>query len=147
MEWEGLNFKAQAALEEAILTATERGHSDITSLHVLQALFNQDGGVLNGILVHAGGELVQLHASLESDMDHLPRLGGSTGAVGVSQEFHAVIRRAWTAAHKFGDDRLGPEHLVLAMVDSPADQGGAILREQGLSVLMTTCFLLRWRQR
>ena len=146
LEWEGLSFKAQAALGEAIDTATERGHSDLTSIHILQALLHQDGGALAGMLHQAGGESEQVHASVVGDMERLPRLTGSAGAVGVTREVDALIGRAWMAAHKFGDDRLGPEHLVLAMVESGADQGGAILREQGLSVLLVTRYLFMVRQ-
>lgn len=143
LDGDTLSFKAKVAVEEAIGNASEYGHSDITSLHVLQALLNQDGSALTAILDHAGGDPAKLHASLERAMDHLPRRAARAGAVGVSQEFDALIRRG---RDRFGDDRLGPEHLVLAMVEAPADQAGAILREEGLSAFVVTCFLLKWRQ-
>ncbi|MFP4192805.1 MAG: Clp protease N-terminal domain-containing protein [Candidatus Hydrogenedentota bacterium] len=146
MEWEKLSFKIRAAVEEAIDTATECGHSDITSLHMLQALLHQDGGVLTGILDHVGAEPEQLHAYLESAVEQLPRVADSAGAAGLGQEFHALVRRGWEVAHKFGDDHLAPEHLVLAMVETEADQGGAILREQGVSVFVATCFLFSTRK-
>ena len=146
MNWDTLSFKARTAVEEAIDTAREYGHSDIICLHLLQALLNQVGGVLTGFLHVAGGEHNQVRASVENGMDQLPRLAGNAGAVGVSQEFDALISRGWRATHTFGDDRLGPEHLIFAMVEARANQAGAILREQRLSVFLVTCCLLKWRQ-
>ena len=146
MCWDGLSHKAQTALSEAIAVATERGHCEIISLHILRALLDREDSVLIGILNHVGSQHEQVRAALEEAMNHVPRPERPPETISMSEELDALISRGWNVAQRLGDTRLDAAHLLLSMVDSHTDLGGAILREQRVSVLMLTCFVLQWRQ-
>jgi len=114
-------IKAQEAVQRAQEIASERGNPQIDALHVLAALVEEIEGVVEPILNKIGANRQQLVGLVESELSHLPKVGGGSGpqlGESASRVFEAAQRLAGTMKDEF----VSTEHLLLALaqVDSKA---------------------------
>ena len=78
-----LTVKAQEAVAGAQSLASERGHPELDSLHLLAALTAEAEGIPRAVLGKIGVNLGQLQRMLESELERLPRVsGGSPPQIG-----------------------------------------------------------------
>lgn len=109
-----LTIKAQEAVASAQNLATEQGHPEVDSLHLLSALERESDGVVGPILGKIGVNRDQLCGMIDAELERLPKTsGGSTPQVSASlrEVFEASMREA-TAMQ---DDFVSTEHLLVAL--------------------------------
>ena len=116
---EQLTIKARDAVAEAQDRAADAGHPQLTPLHLLAALLDQEGGVVGPLLDRAGANRAQLASTLNSELDRLPkRSGGRAGEPpGADTAFLKTLDLARKRADAMKDQFTSAEHLLLALHD------------------------------
>jgi ATP-dependent Clp protease ATP-binding subunit ClpB len=140
--------KAQQALIEAQQRASQMGHSQIDSEHVLAALLDQEPGLAASILRKADVAVEALKHKLENELSRLPRVSGDGQEPGMSNRVQRLSRQSEAEAKKFKDEYVSVEHLLLSLIDD-GGTAGRLLKEFGLTRdrLMTALQEVRGSQR
>jgi ATP-dependent Clp protease ATP-binding subunit ClpB len=109
-----LTVKAQEAVAGAQSLASERGHPELDSLHLLAALTAEAEGIPRAVLGKIGVNLGQLQRMLESELERLPRVSGGSPPQ-PNQALGQVLQAAAREAETLKDDFVSTEHLLLAL--------------------------------
>ncbi|MDO5310058.1 MAG: AAA family ATPase [Planctomycetia bacterium] len=115
-----LTVKSQEAIVESNNLAIAKSNPEIVPLHLLAALLAEKDGNITPILEAIGVDHVRLTQSVNSEIDRLPRVSGTTP--GYSSELQKVFLTAAQEATALTDEFISTEHLLLALatVDSKA---------------------------
>ncbi len=119
--FEKLTVKAQEAVAAAQALATEKGHPQVETLHLIAALLNESDGIVNPMLDKIGVSRSQLGSVIQSEFERRPSAsGGSTPQP--DRDLQQTLQSAATEAGNMNDEFVSTEHLLLAMtkVDSVA---------------------------
>ncbi|HEV2752950.1 MAG TPA: Clp protease N-terminal domain-containing protein, partial [Solirubrobacteraceae bacterium] len=135
MNADRFTLKSADALRAAVDLAAARRHSEVRPEHLLQALLDQPGGMVPGVLAKLGarpqGEVTAgLRASLGAALDGLPTLGGAAEPT-TSSELSGVLRAAEQEMRDLRDDYVSAEHLLLALAGDGRSKAGDLLRAAG----------------
>ena len=117
IRFDKLTVKAQEAVQRAQKLAEDKGHSQLTSLHLLKALLDEEQGVVRPIVQKIGASPDQLRATTVQDLNRLPKVSGGGGMqVGLGQELLRVFDAAQKQADQMKDQFLSTEHLLIGLV-------------------------------
>ncbi len=122
--------KAKEAIHRAHQLAVERGHNQVSTLHLLAALLIQDETMV-----------VPMLDQVEVDVQHLTdsvleSIEGSSGSTAVSPSFQLyltpelvkVFEAAPRIAASFNDQFVSPEHLILGVTENPGPASDILSR-------------------
>ena len=139
MDINRLTEKTQEALQTAQSDALRHGNQQVDVEHLLAALLAQEGGLAASILKRAGANVETLAATLEQDLERLPKVTGPTGPpsqIYVTARLNKLFTRAEDEAKKLKDDFISVEHFLLAAVeDSKAFKDFGITRDRLMQAL------------
>ena len=132
MRMEQLTSKLQAALSDAQSLAVGHDNNFIEPVHLVLALLEQKGGSIRPLLSQTGFNIAELRSALQQIIDKLPKVEGSAGDVGMSNELGRLLNVADKLAQKNGDKFIASEVVLLAAM---ADRGelGRLLGNFGVS--------------
>ncbi len=117
MNSEKMTQKTLEAIESAHSEAVRRGHSELTTVHLLQVLLNQEQGLVPKLLEKMEVPVGQLESRVDESLKNLPTFNGSSpGRVIPSGEMSQVLVRAEDEAKRLQDDYVSVEHLLLALI-------------------------------
>jgi ATP-dependent Clp protease ATP-binding subunit ClpB len=126
--------KAQEAALAAQATAEEMRHSQVEAIHLLDALLNQEEGIVPQLVNRIGVNRYALQERLQAELKKLPQSYGATSQVGLSRELANLLRTAEKEAARMKDDYVSAEHLFLALIGAAGDiRNLAFLSELGLN--------------
>jgi len=126
--------KVREALEAAQRAARARNHQEVSSLHLIQALLEQSGGVVRPILQRLGADTHGIAGALAEELDKTPQVkGGGAGQVYLGQSLAGVLDAAQQLASRMQDQFVSGEHLLLAFLEVPDCPAGQVLRDHGVS--------------
>src|SRR5437763_15429037 len=109
-------IKAQEALAAAQRLAGARRNPQVTPLHLLVSLLEQDGGIVVPVLQRAGADPEGIRRRANERLDRLPKVTGDTGSgPGFAGEVSAMPQRAEDAARGLSDEYVSTEHILLAL--------------------------------
>jgi len=122
MQFHKFTFKAQEALQMAQEIAAMKSHSDLRAVHILASLLRQKDSLVLPILQNLKVNLAGLEASLNQELNSLPKLlGGSVvGQLYLSREVMEVLDNAQKKAKEMGDEYVSCEHLLLSLSEIPS---------------------------
>ena len=122
--------KAKEAIHRAHQLAVERGHNQVSTLHLFAALLTQDETMV-----------VPMLEQVEIDVPHLTDsvlelIEGSSGSTAVSPSFQLyltpelvrVFEAAPRIAASFNDQFVSPEHLLLGIAEHPGPSSDVLSR-------------------
>ena len=135
MDAQKFTEKSLSALENAHGEAVRLHNSELSTLHLLNALFTQENGLVPRIFEKMELDSGKLTRDLQESLKSLPTLtNGSTGRVAPSGEMNLALVRAEDEAEKLKDEYVSVEHLLLALTDE-GDKGpaGKILSDNGVT--------------
>ena len=110
-----LTVKAQDAVQRAEQVAEERGQQQMSPLHLLKALLDEEQGIVRSIVQRIGANLDQLISIVNSELDRLPKVTGGDQQINASGELMALLGAAQKRADGMQDAYVSTEHLLLAM--------------------------------
>lgn len=125
---------AQAALGDAIQSASAAGNAQVETLHVLDAMLRQENGVIAGLIQAAGGDAQQIGAAVRNALVALPSASGSTTAQPqASRQLSSALAQAEKEMQEMGDEYVSTEHLLIGIAASKPNQGAEILEANGVT--------------
>src|ERR687885_2073243 len=120
-------IKAQEALAAAQRLAGARRNPQVSPLHVLVSLLEQEGGIVVPVLQRAGADPEGIRRRANEALDALPTVTGDapTSAPALDDATGKLLERADAEARGFGDEYVSTEHLLLALAADPQVDVGA----------------------
>ncbi len=124
--------KAQSVLNRALAYASELGHTYIGSEHILLGLAGENDSVAAGILSARG-------ADFESLKDSIVKYAGvgtasNVSAADMTPRTKRIIELSSYEAMRLGQNYIGTEHLLLALISEKDCVGVKLLEECGVSI-------------
>lgn len=132
MRFDKLTTKFQQALNDAQSIALGADNSTIESLHLLQALLQQEDGGTASLLARAGVQLNQLKSGLTTAIGQLAKTSESSGEVAISRDLNNLLNITDKLAQKRGDTYIASEMFLLALADDKGS-AGKLLKQNGLT--------------
>ncbi len=133
MRMDKLTSKFQLALADAQSMAVGKDHQFIEPVHVLAAMFQQDGGSVRPLLARVGVQDKALSDLLNKALAQMPQVQGQAGEVHLSQQTSRIINVADKLSQERGDSFISSDLFLLALVKDK-DQAGVLLRETGATL-------------
>lgn len=112
---EKLTVKAGQAIRHAQELAESNSHRFVRPLHLLQALLDEQQGIMKPLLQRIGVNIGQLSSMVDGELKRLPQSSGSGEPVGAGPEAIKVLNAAEKQARTMGDEYTSTEHLLLAL--------------------------------
>ena len=103
---------------QAQQTAGRLGKPEISSLDVLVALLEQEGGILSPILRKASCDPGLLLQAAQREVSHEPTQSGATTQPQMGRDLATVMQAAEEERKKLKDDYLSVEHFMLGALDT-----------------------------
>ncbi|MGZ5133323.1 MAG: Clp protease N-terminal domain-containing protein, partial [Caldimonas sp.] len=128
-----LNEAAMDRLQAAAEKAVEFGKDEVDTEHLLLALI--DNEVVHEILREFKLSAADLKANLEENAprgDHKVA-AGEAPQIGVSPRAKSALERALIASRELEHSYVGPEHILIGLVEEEDGFAGELLRKLGLS--------------
>mgnify|MGYP000081249218 CR=1 FL=1 len=91
MRMDKLTSKFQEALADAQSMALGRDHGFIESLHLMKALWEQDGGTAKPLLIQAGVQATHFKTALDEAIQKMPQVTGTGGEIHLSNELNRLL--------------------------------------------------------
>ncbi|GHT09969.1 hypothetical protein FACS1894170_01370 [Planctomycetales bacterium] len=121
-----LTTKSQEALAAAQEIAVKNGHSELTPLHLLDALLNEKDGNVRPIFEACGCSLPQFDSMVDADIRRLSRMSGGGGSPTPNGDLQRVLYAAADEAEAMKDEYVSTEHLLLALEKIPSKAQGVL---------------------
>ena len=131
MNIEKFTNKSKEALMLAQQNAQENGNAEITSLHLLNALLNQNEGLIPSLIEKMGLSKAIFRNSVDDAVNKLPKVQGAADLY-QSRDFAQVLQSAMKKASEMHDDYVSVEHLFLAILEN-GGKASEILKQSGIS--------------
>ena len=124
--------RARKALGDAITEARGRDQREVNTGHLLLALAQDEDGLAAQTLSRAGIDLAQTRQALEQELGPRKAPADQTphSPVGLDTHTLRVIALAAEEARLMNDRYVGPEHLLLAIINEGDGLGGQTLLAQ-----------------
>ena len=129
---ERLTVKAAEALQSAAAEARRRGNAEIHGAHLLQALLNQDEGIVVPILQKLEVPVALVRQRAAEALDRMARVEGGADP-SLSRDLRKVLQGAEDLARELRDEFVSTEHLLLGLTGE-RDDAGRILRDAGATL-------------
>jgi ATP-dependent Clp protease ATP-binding subunit ClpC len=131
---------AQRVLNNSLQILVEGRHNQLEIEHLLLALLNQPNGVLPQVMERLGVEAVRLEQELQTRLKRLPTQSysdtGNNGVVNLRLFIAPGLQRLFGIADMVrqyqGQPKINPEHLLLAIVNSPEEPAAQLLGQLGM---------------
>ncbi|MGG0410520.1 ATP-dependent chaperone ClpB [Peribacillus simplex] len=94
--------------------AKDRGNPELTELHLLKALMEQEESLLIRVLSESGKPMNQFDIELNKELDRLPEMSGSVSQVYMSSSLQQILTAAEKEMQMWQDEYLSVEHILLA---------------------------------
>lgn len=131
MNYENFTIKTQEAIQEASSIANKKDNAEIGPEHVLEALLEQQDGLIVPIIERIGVSSTELNNKVKELINQNPKVSG-TAQVYFSAQMQKILAKAEEQMQNLHDQFLSTEHLLLAMSQSE-DRIGELLKKCGIS--------------
>ncbi|MCF0225182.1 MAG: ATP-dependent Clp protease ATP-binding subunit [Fibrobacter sp.] len=114
--------KAKAVLQAARMAARNLGSDSISTEHLLLGLVREDTGIASEALISLQIDLVSLGEVLQRSLTSsggIMTVGDARGLLSFTARCKAALFNAAKIAKIEGDQYIGPEHLLLAILQQP----------------------------
>src|SRR5574338_57605 len=133
MRLDKLTVKAQEAIQAAQSLADQANHQAIEPEHLLQALLQQQEGVVGPLLAKLGARPDALAHQVQAEIEKLPKVRGGGGRQYAAPRFEGVVNRAWEEAERLKDEYVSTEHLLIAIAQEKGGATGRLLGAAGVT--------------
>ena len=131
MNYENFTIKVQEALQESSSIANKNDNAEISPEHVLEALLEQQDGLIVPVVERIGVNANELNTRVKDLIKSNPRVSGAA-QVYFSSALQKILANAEKEMSAFKDQYLSTEHILLAMSESES-AAGDLLRKCGIT--------------
>jgi len=131
MNYENFTIKVQEALQESSSIANKNDNAEISPEHVLQALLEQQDGLIVPVVERIGVNANELNTRVKELIKSNPKVSGAA-QVYFSSTLQKILANAEKEMDALKDQYLSTEHLLLAMSESQCSAGD-LLRKCGIT--------------
>jgi len=139
MRLDRLTVKSRDALASAEAVARRGSHQEVTSLHLLAALLEQEEGLIAPLLEKVGIDVRLLRGDLDRTLGGRPRVEGADSYI--ARDLKDVLDGAFAQADRLKDDYVSTEHFLLAMVEKKCE-AEKLLKGRGVTAELLQAALL-----
>ncbi|MGC2768163.1 MAG: ATP-dependent chaperone ClpB [Candidatus Acidiferrum sp.] len=132
LRFDKMTVKAQEALQVAQEIAARHENQAVEPVHLLEALVEQQDGVVPPLLARLGIRIEQLAREIEREIGRLPKVQGFAQQH-LGRPLNDVLENSFEEATKFKDEYVSTEHLFLAIAGADRDPAGKLLTKLGAS--------------
>ena len=114
--------KSLEAIQEAQNLALRRSSMQIEQEHLLEALLEQENGLIPELMKKMGVDADALRRELENRIDRMPGVSGpgrEPGKIYVSGDVDRALSEAESEADRMKDEYVSVEHIFLALLEHP----------------------------
>ena len=117
MRMDKMTHRLQNALADAQSLALGRDNSSLMPAHLLSVLVDDRQSSVVPLLTRAGVRMAELPVAIGKALNDLPTLKSPTGEVAMSAELAKVLNLADRAAQQAGDQYVGTEQVLMALLE------------------------------
>lgn len=129
---------AQEAISSAVQSASAAGNPQVETLHLVDALLNQEQGVVRGLLEATGADVQSIGAAIRNALVALPQVSGNTTTqASAARSVEVALVDAQKIMSKMGDEYISTEHLLIAVAQGQSQAAG-ILKKFGATAQALT---------
>jgi len=134
MEFEKFTERARGFVQSAQSLALKSSHQQLTPLHVLKVLLEDNEGLAAGLIDSAGGSSARAFEAVNAEFKKLPKVeGGGAGQIYLAPETARLFDQASQLAEKAGDSFTTVEMLLLALAMAAGGREAKILADAGIT--------------
>ncbi|MGY8959137.1 MAG: Clp protease N-terminal domain-containing protein, partial [Alphaproteobacteria bacterium] len=116
MDLEKFTERAKGFIQAAQTIALRSNHQQLTPLHLLKALLDDEEGLASGLISAAGGDAPGARRGMEAEFEKLPKVeGAGAGQIYMAAETARLLDQAQQIAEKGGDSFVTTKGLLLAL--------------------------------
>jgi ATP-dependent Clp protease ATP-binding subunit ClpB len=134
MQIEKYTDRLKSLIEAAQSLALRNGHQQLTPLHVLKALLDDQDRLAANLIEAAGGTVTPVEQGIDRELAKLPRIeGGGAGQVYLAPETARLFDQAEKLSQQSGDSFVTAEHMLLALALAAGTMAADILKQAGVN--------------
>ena len=131
MNYENFTIKVQEALQESSSIANKNDNAEISPEHVLEALLEQQDGLIVPVVERIGVNANELNTRVKDLIKSNPKVSGAA-QVYFSSALQKILANAEKEMSALKDQYLSTEHILLAMSEADCTAGD-LLRKCGIT--------------
>nr|MDK6328849.1 Clp protease N-terminal domain-containing protein [Alloscardovia omnicolens] len=121
-----------------VQSASAAGNPQVETLHLVDALLNQEQGVVRGLLEATGADVQSIGAAIRNALVALPQVSGNTTTqASAARSVEVALVDAQKIMSKMGDEYISTEHLLIAVAQGQSQAAG-ILKKFGATAQALT---------
>ncbi len=133
MRYDKLTVKTQEAIQDAQRIARDYNHQEISSLHLLKSLLEQEDGLVSPILQKLEIQPTRVAGDCQQELEKAAKVYGQTGNQYLAGELQKIFDGAEKEAKKLKDEYISTEHLMLAMAQESQSEAGKLFERYKIS--------------
>jgi ATP-dependent Clp protease ATP-binding subunit ClpB len=134
MQIEKYSDRLKTLIQSAQTLALRDGHQQLTPLHVLKALLEDEDRLAANLIEAAGGSGTQVGRDVDLELAKLPKIeGAGAGQIYLAPETARLFDQAEQLSEKAGDSFVTVEYMLLAIAMASGSAAADILKRAGVT--------------
>jgi ATP-dependent Clp protease ATP-binding subunit ClpA len=139
MQIEKYSDRLKNLIQSAQNLALRNGHQQLTPLHLLKALLDDEDRLSGNLIEAAGGTATQVAREVDLELAKLPKVeGAGAGQIYLAPETARLFDQAEQLSQKAGDSFVTVEYMLLALALASASKAADILKRAGITAQNST---------
>ncbi|WP_445680471.1 ATP-dependent chaperone ClpB [Radicibacter daui] len=132
MDFEKFTDRSKGFIQSAQTLALNEGHQQLTPVHLLKVLLDDEEGLAASLIRSAGGDPAQARLATEAELRKVPKVSGAgDGQVLGTPALVRAFTKAQELSRKVGDEYVTVEYLLLALAMAEGSPSVDILKQSG----------------
>src|SRR5260221_3058596 len=134
MQIEKYSDRLKTLIQSAQTLALRGGHPQLTPLHVLKALLDDEQRLAANLIEAAGGSATQVGREVDLELAKMPKVeGAGVGQIYLAPETARLFDQAEQLSEKAGDSFVTVEYMLLALALASGTTAADILKRAGIT--------------
>ena len=134
MRIEKYTDRLKALVQSAQSLALRNGHQQLTPLHILKALLEDEDRLAANLIEATGGPAAQVQQAVDRELAKLPKVeGAGAGQIYLAPETARLFDQAEQLSQKASDNFVTVEYMLLALALASGTTAADILKQAGIT--------------
>src|SRR6266853_827725 len=132
MRIENYTDRLKALVQSAQSLALRNGHQQLTPLHILKAMLEDEDRLAVNLIEASGGSAAQVQQAVDRELAKLPKVeGAGAGQIYLAPETARLFDQAERLSEKAGDSFVTVEYMLLALALASGTTAADVLKRAG----------------